>query len=60
MNLEGIKNLLPVFAVVAALGGFYYTTQDRLDHLEVQMAEIEGKIEKLTKRVNKKNKEISQ
>ena len=60
MNLEALKSLLPVFAAVAALGGFYYTTQHRLDHLEVQVTELEEKIGKLTKKVNKINKETSQ
>ena len=29
--LESMKTLLPLLAVVAVLGGFYYTTQHRLE-----------------------------
>ena len=68
--LESMKTLLPLLAVVAVLGGFYYTTQHRLEHLENEVKAmkqevselnetLEGvheSVKKLSKRPNKKNK----
>ena len=48
INID-IKTLIAIIAAVGVLGGFYYTTQLRLDHLE---SEIE-RIEKIAKRRNK-------
>ena len=69
--VESIKSLLPLLALVAALGGFYYTTEHRLEELETEVkgltTEISGlndtledvleSVEKLSKKVNKKNKD---
>jgi len=52
MNID-IKTLLPVLTGAAVLGGFYYTTQHRLDILEVQIKEIEIELSKVKKIANK-------
>ena len=59
-KIENIKGLLPLLAVVAALGGFYYTTQHRLDHLEGEMedlavtvAQLNDNMEQVSRQVNK-------
>jgi len=44
-----LKSALAIIAAVGVLGGFYYTTQHRLDHLESEIA----RIEKIAKRKNK-------
>ena len=44
-----ITTVLTIAGIVAVLGGFYYTTQHRLDHIE---SELE-RIEKITKRKKK-------
>jgi len=48
MKIE-LSHVISVGAIVALLGGFYYTTQHRLDHLEEQ-------VESLKKSVNKKQR----
>jgi len=48
MKIE-LSHVISVGAIVALLGGFYYTTQHRLDHLEEQ-------VENLKKSVNKKQR----
>ena len=69
--VESVKSLLPLLALVAVLGGFYYTTQHRLGELETKMEglaiEISGlndtledvlaSVERLSKKANKKRKE---
>ena len=64
--IENIKGLLPLFAVVAALGGFYYTTQHRLDHLEGEMEELAAGVlqlsesmEQISKQVNKLERKMN-
>jgi hypothetical protein len=44
-----LSTILTIGGVIAVLGGFYYTTQHRLDHIE---SELE-RIEKIAKRKNK-------
>ena len=53
-TVEDIKKLIPIFAVVIALAGFYYTTQHRLDHIEEKIEQLESSIAKNKKRNNKK------
>jgi len=50
MKLElNLTTILTIGGIIAVLGGFYYTTQHRLDHIE---AELE-RIEKIAKRKKK-------
>jgi len=60
-NLD-IKQLITLFAIVAVLGGFYYTTQLRLDRLEAaieskqpnaELSKVKKQIKNLQKRVKK-------
>ena len=44
-----IKTGIAIIAAIAVLGGFYYTTQHRLDHIESEL----NRIEKIAKRKNK-------
>ena len=39
---------------VIVFGGFYYTTQHRLDHLEAKISDLEIEISKVKKRKIKK------
>tara|TARA_R110001583_G_scaffold167684_1_gene320486 strand:- start:136 stop:309 length:174 start_codon:yes stop_codon:yes gene_type:complete len=51
-----LKTAIAVIASIAVLGGFYYTTQHRLDHLELKVTELQeevARVEKLTKRKKK-------
>ena len=62
MKLDA-KTLIPILSIVALLGGFYYTTQLRLDTLEEKVGafdtleqELSKRIGTLEKRVNRINK----
>ena len=44
MDLNAIKILWPLLALIAMLGGFYYTTELRLNHLEADVAELRGDV----------------
>jgi len=57
--IENIKGLLPLFAVVAALGGFYYTTQHRLDHLEGEMEELSAGVLQLSESVEQISRQVN-
>ena len=51
-----IKILLTLAAIIAGLGGFYYTTQLRLDHLEDSVSECSGiqkQVVQLQKRIKR-------
>lgn len=50
MKLD-IKTLITLLSIAAVLGGFYYTTQTRLDSLEQDVLQIQ----KQTKRILRKN-----
>ena len=54
MKLENldIKTLITLLTFAATLGGFYYTTQDRLDSLETEMVKMQKQIKKIRK-INK-------
>ena len=43
MKLD-IKTLITIVTFAATMGGFYYTTQLRLSHLEENVASIEKKL----------------
>ena len=55
MKLENldIKTLITLLTFAAAMGGFYYTTQDRLNHLEENVVQLERQVKRLM-RQNKK------
>jgi len=57
--IENIKGLLPLLAVVAALGGFYYTTQHRLDYLEGQMDQLAAEVEQLSDTLEKVSRQAN-
>lgn len=48
-----LKTLITLLAFAAAMGGFYYTTQDRLNHLEEDVVQLERQVKRLM-RQNKK------
>ena len=48
MKLD-IKTLIMIITFAATMGGFYYTTQLRLDHVEENIATIEKKIKRLNR-----------
>tara|TARA_R110000824_G_scaffold78951_2_gene198987 strand:- start:1093 stop:1251 length:159 start_codon:yes stop_codon:yes gene_type:complete len=50
MKLD-IKTLITLLTIAATLGGFYYTTQIRLDSLEQEVT----KLQKQVKRIARKN-----
>ena len=56
MKLD-IKTIITVLGIAATLGGFYYTTQLRLDDLEEKVSELEATDGKLRKLINRKHKE---
>ena len=68
MKLD-IKALIPILSIVALLGGFYYTTQLRLDTLEEKVSTLSkseqdlskrvGALEKRVNRLSKKNKKAN-
>jgi hypothetical protein len=59
-----IKTLIAIGGIVALMGGFYYSTQHRLDTLESQIGAVshklvvqQGEVRKLRKQIrNKENK----
>jgi uncharacterized protein HemX len=54
-TIEGIKGLIPVIAAIVAIAGFYFTTQHRLEHIEVKIEELQEQDKKLRKMIQKKN-----
>ena len=56
MKLD-IKTMISILAAAAILGGFYYTTQLRLDNVEVEIEELKADIIKVRKLANRKNKQ---
>ena len=55
MKLD-IKTLITIITFAATLGGFYYSTQLRLDHLEDNLATVEKQIKQLKRHRNKGKK----
>jgi len=51
MKLD-IKTLVMIITFAATMGGFYYSTQHRLDHLESDTAALSKKIKNLRKSIN--------
>ncbi len=52
MKLD-VKTLITLLTFSATLGGFYYTTQNRLDNLEQEVSQMEKQIKRLTRKINK-------
>jgi len=48
--------LVTIITAAAILGGFYYTTEHRLDDLEDDVAEISQQVKRLTKKSPRANK----
>ena len=57
--IENIKGLLPLLAVVEALGGSYYTTQHRLENLENQTKELSDSISELSSDLEQVSKDLN-
>tara|TARA_R100000664_G_C2726539_1_gene118346 strand:+ start:219 stop:428 length:210 start_codon:yes stop_codon:yes gene_type:complete len=57
--IENIKGLMPLLAVVAALGGFYYTTQHRLDHLEGEVEALSDTVSELNDNMDQVGRQVS-
>ena len=53
MKLD-IKTLITLFTIAATLGGFYYSTQIRLDNLEEDVVKMQKQIKRLTIQVKQK------
>ena len=52
MKLD-IKTLITIVTFAATVGGFYYSTQLRLDQLEENVASVEKQIKQLKKQKRK-------
>jgi len=52
MKLD-IKTIIMIVTFAATLGGFYYSTQLRLDHLEDNMQGIEKQVKVIKRQLNK-------
>jgi len=52
MKLD-IKTLITIVTFAATMGGFYYSTQLRLDHLESKVTQVEKQIKQIKKRNRK-------
>jgi len=55
MKLD-IKTLITIVTFAATMGGFYYSTQLRLDHVEDNLVTVEKQIKQLKRQRNKKAK----
>ena len=57
MSIEGvkldIKTVITIVAFAVTMGGFYYTTQLRLDNLEGNVMSVEKQLKIIKKRINK-------
>jgi len=52
MKLD-IKTLITLLTFAAALGGFYYTTQIRLDSLEQEVSQMKKQIKRMVRKTSK-------
>ncbi len=55
MKLD-IKTIITLLTFAAAAGGFYYSTNDRLDQLESQVVTMSKQIKQLKKNVRELSK----
>ena len=53
MKLD-IKTLITLFTIAATLGGFYYSTQMRLDNLEEDVVQLQKQVKRLFRQVKQK------
>jgi hypothetical protein len=51
-NLD-IKTLITLLTIADTLGGFYYTTQSRLDILESDVIKLQKQVKKITRQSKK-------
>tara|TARA_Y100000310_G_scaffold321559_1_gene379381 strand:- start:235 stop:405 length:171 start_codon:yes stop_codon:yes gene_type:complete len=51
-NLD-VKTLITLFTIATVLGGFYYSTQIRLDNLEENISAMEKKVNRLSRQIKK-------
>ena len=49
MKLD-IKTLITLLTIAATLGGFYFTTQTRLDALEQEVSEVKKQVKRLARK----------
>tara|TARA_R110002110_G_scaffold321085_1_gene533661 strand:- start:113 stop:271 length:159 start_codon:yes stop_codon:yes gene_type:complete len=52
MKLD-IKTLITLLTIAATLGGFYYTTQSRLDNLEEEIFQVKKQIKRIARKNNR-------
>mgnify|MGYP003114537394 CR=1 FL=1 len=45
-----IKTLITLLTIAATLGGFYYTTQTRLDSLESEVSQLQKQVKRLARK----------
>lgn len=57
MKIE-LSQLITILSIAAILGGFYYTTQLRLDHLEGEVAGCSVEVQALGKKVNNVQRQL--
>tara|TARA_Y100000310_G_scaffold166857_1_gene166543 strand:+ start:8100 stop:8270 length:171 start_codon:yes stop_codon:yes gene_type:complete len=55
MKLD-LKTLIGLLTLAATLGGFYYTTQSRLDNLEKSVEQIERRVNGLKRQIAKEKR----
>lgn len=48
-----IKTLITLLTIAATLGGFYYTTQSRLDNLEDEVVQLQKQVKRVIRKQNK-------
>jgi len=53
-----IKTLIAIGAVMATMGGFYYSTQHRLSNMEDQLADVAEKIDNQTGQIKQMQRQI--
>lgn len=54
MTKLDVKTIITLLTIASALGGFYYTTQMRLDSLEQEVASLKKTDSKLKKLINRR------
>ena len=48
-----VKTLITLLTIAATLGGFYYTTQSRLDSLEDDVVQLQKQVKRMIRKQNK-------
>ena len=52
INLD-IKTLITIISFAAMMGGFYYTTQSRLNSLETEVTKLQKQVKRVIRRNSK-------